>query len=396
MTRSSSLDSARDTTWTTTCTNGFATATDLAAGQTSTGTVSFADGQSSATLVVNVKGDSTVESDETMTVTLSNAPANSNIVTAAASTVLTNDDASLTITPLLADRNEGNSGYVEYTFTVTRAGNGSQVSTVNWAVDSGVANAVNGTDFYVSQPGGVSKDGNGIPYGTLSFASGETSKTITLRIAGDSTLELDETLRINLSNPSSGTEIQGGTADGYVRNDDAEFNITAGTASVVEGDNGFTGTAMTYTVTRTGYLSQTNTVNWTVGHGTTNIYDFTNGSNANINPSGTLTFNSGVTTQTITVYAYGDTGVGSIENNETFNINLSGANAGSSIGATGSYTSTLQNDDTQITASIDDMRVAETVAGQSTTFTVTFTRSGRGGAGRDRAADPRRCAHHRG
>jgi hypothetical protein len=187
---------------------------------------------------------------------------------------------------------------------------------------------------------------------------------------------VDETLRVNLSNPSSGTEIQGGTADGYVRNDDAEFNITAGTASVVEGDNGFTGTAMTYTVTRTGYLSQTNTVNWAVGHGTTNVSDFTNGSNANINPSGTLTFNSGVTTQTITVYAYGDTDVGSIENNETFNINLSGANAGSSIGATGSYTSTIQNDDTQITASIDDMRVAETVAGQSTTFTVTFTRSG--------------------
>ena len=376
VTRSGSLDGARDLTWTITGTNGFATGTDLAAGQAATGTVSFADGQTSATIVVNIKGDSTVESDETMTVTLSNAPANSNIVTAAASTVLTNDDASLTITPLLADKNEGNSAYVDFTFTVTRSGNASQTSTVNWAVDAAIANAVNGTDFYSSQPTGVFKDGNGIPYGSLSFASGDTSKTITLRIAGDSTLEADETLRVNLSNPSSGTEIQGGTADGYVRNDDAEFNITAGTASVVEGDNGFTGTALTYTVTRTGYLSQTNTVNWGVGHTTTNVNDFTNRVNANINPSGTLTFNSGVTTQTITVYAYGDTGVGSIENNETFNVNLSGANAGSSIGATSSYTSTLQNDDTQITASIDDMRVAETVAGQSTTFTVTFTRSG--------------------
>ncbi|WP_346288025.1 Calx-beta domain-containing protein [Zoogloea sp.] len=376
VTRSGSLDGARDLTWTITGTNGFATGTDLAAGQASTGTVSFADGQTSATIVVNIKGDSTVESDETMTVTLSNAPANSNIVTAAASTVLTNDDAGLTITPLLADKNEGNASYVDYTFTVTRSGNSSQTSTVSWAVDTGVASSVNGTDFYASQPAGVSKDGNGIPFGTLSFTSGETSKTITLRIAGDSTLEVDEALRVNLSTPSAGTEIQGGTADGYVRNDDAEFNITAGTASIVEGDNGHTGTALTYTVTRTGYLSQTNTVNWGVGHISTNINDFTNGVSANITPSGTLTFNSGVTTQTITVYAYGDTDVGSIENNETFNINLSGANAGSSIGATGSYTSTIQNDDTQITASIDDMRVAETVAGQSSTFTVTFTRSG--------------------
>jgi hypothetical protein len=210
--------------------------------------------------VVNIKGDSTVESDETMTVTLSNAPANSNIVTAAASTVLTNDDASLTITPCSPTRTKA----TPPTWThLHRHPLGQCVPDLHeLGGGCGIANAVNGTDFYSSQPAGVFKDGNGIPYGTLSFASGETSKTITLRIAGDSTLEVDETLRVNLSNPSSGTEIQGGTADGYVRNDDAEFNITAGTASVVEGDNGFTGTALTYTVTRTGYLSQTNTVNW--------------------------------------------------------------------------------------------------------------------------------------
>lgn len=377
VTRTGSLDGARDLTWTITGANGFSTATDLAAGQAASGTVSFADGQSTATIVVNIKGDSEVESDETMTVTLSNTPANSNIVTASASTIFTNDDASVSIAPLLADKNEGNSSYVDYTFTVTRSGNTVQTSTVNWAVDAGVANAVNGSDFFATQPVGALKDGDGIPYGTVSFASGETSKTITLRVAGDSALENDETLRINLSGPSAGTEIGTGTADGYVRNDDAQFNITAGTANATEGDAGHgTGVAMTYTVTRTGNLNQTSTVDWGVVHGTTNASDFTNGVGAHITPSGTLTFGSGVATQTITVYAYGDTGLDSVESNETFSIAITNPNAGSSLGTTATYASTIVENDTLLTLQADDMRMAEKVAGQSTSFTYTITRSG--------------------
>lgn len=377
VTRSGSLTGARDLSWTITGANGFTTGNDLASGQASTGTVSFADGQNTASIVVSIKGDSVVESDETMTVTLSGAPANSNITTASASTALTNDDASVSIATLLADKNEGNSSYVDYTFTVTRSGNTAQTSTVNWAVDAGVANAVNGTDFFATQPAGVLKDGSGIPYGTVSFATGETSKTITLRVAGDSTLEQDEALQIDLSSPSAGTEIATGSTDGFVRNDDAQFNITAGTAIATEGDAAHgTGVAMTYTVTRTGYLSQTSTVDWSVVHGTTSASDFTNGVAANLTPSGTLTFGSGVATQTITVYVYGDTGLNSVESNETFNVALSSANPGSSLGATTTYASTIVENDTLLNLQADDMRMAEKVAGESTSFTYTITRSG--------------------
>ncbi|CAH2030771.1 Calx-beta domain-containing protein [Trichlorobacter ammonificans] len=377
VTRTGSLVGARDLTWTITGTNGFTTAGDLADGQAASGTVSFADGQVSATIVVNVKGDSVVESDETMTVTLSGAPANSVIGTASASTVLTNDDASVSVATLLADKNEGNSSYVDYTFTVTRTGNTAQTSTVSWTVDTGVANAVNGSDFFSSQPAGVFKDGNGIPYGTVSFAGGETSKTVTLRVAGDSALEADEVLRLALSNASAGTQITTATADGFVRNDDAQFNITAGTANLLEGDGGHgTGKAMTYTVTRTGNLNQVSTVDWSVVHGTTTSSDFTNGVSANLTPGGTLTFANGVATQTITVYVYGDTGVGSVEGDETFSIQLANPNAGSSLGSTTSYNSTILDDDTRLTLSVDDYSKAESVAGSNTVFTYTVTRSG--------------------
>lgn len=372
VTRSGSLIGTRDMTWTL---SGGLNASDLAAGQLSTGTLNFADGQETATVTIRVRGDSSVESDEAVTVTLSNPSANASIGTASATTTLTNDDASLSISALSADKGEGNSGYVEFTFTVTRAGYTSQVSTVDWRVDPSVANAVNAADFFGTQAAGVARDGNGIPYGTVTFAAGETSKTITLRVAGDSLLESNETLRVLLENASPGNEIATASADGVVRNDDAELSIT-GTLTRSEGDGGHgTGAFFEYTVTRTGNLNQTSTVDWAVQHVDTNSADFTNGS-VNLNPSGTLTFAANETTKTFRVYAYGDTGVGSIEGNERFNLVLSNPSGGTSIGSSGSAQSTITNDDTLVTIEWAQARQAEKIDGETTTYTITLTRSG--------------------
>lgn len=373
VTRSGSLSGVRDLTWTL---SGGLDAFDLGDGQGTTGTVSFADGQATASVVIRVKGDSQYENDEALTVTLSNPPANSSIGTASATTTLANDDATLSIAALSADKGEGNSGYVDFTFSVSRGGYLNQASSVQWRVDTSVANAVDGADFYASQPGGVLLDGNGIPYGTLNFAAGENSKTITVRVAADSRLEANEVLKLVLENASAGSEIITGSASGVVRNDDAELNITAGSTSRSEGDGAHgTGAPFTYTVTRTGNLDQTSTVNWSVQHLDTNAADFTNGSTY-LTPSGTLTFAAGESTKSITVYAYGDTGVGSVEGNERFNLVLSGASSGTSIGATGSYQSTIANDDTRVTVEWAQARQAEKVAGENTTYTITLTRSG--------------------
>ncbi|QMV65535.1 Calx-beta domain-containing protein [Pseudomonas berkeleyensis] len=372
VTRSGSLNGARDMTWTL---SGGLNASDLGVGQASSGTLSFADGQSTATVVIRVRGDSNVEDDEAVTVTLSNPSANASIGTASATTTLTNDDASLSISPLSADKGEGNSGYVEFTFTVTRAGYTNQVSTVDWRVDPSVANSVNGADFFSSQAAGVLRDVDGIPYGTVTFAAGETSKTITLRVAGDSQLESNETLRVLLENASPGNEIATASADGVVRNDDAEVSIT-GTLVVNEGDAGHgQGAFFEYTVTRTGNLNQTSTVNWAVQHIDTTSADFTNGS-VNLNPTGTVTFAANETTQTFRVYAYGDTGVGSIEGNERFNLVLSNPSGGTSIGSNGSVQSTIANDDTRVTIEWVQARQAEKIEGESTTYTINLTRSG--------------------
>jgi len=374
VTRSGSLSGARDMTWTL---SGGLNASDLATGQASTGTLSFADGQSSATVVIRVRGDSTVESDEAVTVTLSNPSANASIGTASATTTLTNDDATLSIAALSADKPEGSeSGYVDFTFTVTRSGYLGQTSTVDWRVDPSVANAVNGADFFASQPSGVLRDGNEMPYGTVSFAAHETSKIITLRVASDSVLEGNETLRVLLENPSPGNELGTASASGVVRNDDAELNITGGTGSLPEGDGAhFNGTVFTYTVTRTGNLSQASTAEWSVQHLTTNAQDFSDGYNW-LTPSGTLNFVAGQSTATFQVRIYGDTGLNSVEGNENFTVVLKNPSNGTSVGANGSYQSTIANDDTLVTIEWAQARQAEKADGENTTYTITLTRSG--------------------
>ena len=372
VTRSGSLSGARDMTWTL---SGGLNASDLGSGQANSGTLSFADGQSTATVVIRVRGDSAFEGDEAVTVTLSNPSVNASIGTASATTTLSNDDASLSISAFSADKGEGNSDYVEFTFTVTRAGYTSQASTVDWRVDPSVANSVNAADFFGSQAADVLRDGNGIPYGSVTFAAGETSKTITLRVAGDSQLEGNETLRVLLENASPGNEIITAVADGVVRNDDAELSIS-GTLSRSEGDAGHgTGAFFEYTVTRTGNLNQTSTVDWAVQHVDTDYLDFTNGS-VNLNPSGTVTFLANETSKTFRVYAYGNTGVGSVEGNERFNLVLSNPSGGTSIGSSGSVQSTIANDDTRVTIEWAQARQAEKIDGETTTYTITLTRSG--------------------
>ena len=85
----------------------------------------------------------------------------------------------LSIAAANASLNEGNSGSTAFTFTVTRTGSTAGASTAAFAVTGSGANPAAAADF----TGGV------FPTGTVSFAAGETSKTITVNVAGDSTVE---------------------------------------------------------------------------------------------------------------------------------------------------------------------------------------------------------------
>ena len=113
---------------------------------------------------------------------------------------MTASHASLSIAALSADKAEGQSGSTPFTFTVTRGGDTSIATSASWAVTGSGANPAAGSDFV----GGV------LPSGTVSFAAGQTSKTITVNVAGDTVVEPDQGFTVTLSNPAAGTTI--GTA----------------------------------------------------------------------------------------------------------------------------------------------------------------------------------------
>src|SRR3989475_12454314 len=81
---------------------------------------------------------------------------------------------------------EGGSGTKSFDFTVTRSGDTSITSSVNFATADGTATIAN-SDYVANS-------------GTPSFAAGETTKTITIVVNGDTTVEPDETFSVNLSN----------------------------------------------------------------------------------------------------------------------------------------------------------------------------------------------------
>src|SRR5262249_18052598 len=79
---------------------------------------------------------------------------------------------------------EGNSGTINANFTVTLAPTSTGTVTVNWATADGTATAP--SDYVQGS-------------GTLTFAAGEGTKTVTVVVNGDTTVEGNETFFVNLS-----------------------------------------------------------------------------------------------------------------------------------------------------------------------------------------------------
>jgi uncharacterized repeat protein (TIGR01451 family) len=187
----------------------------------SSGTLTFNPGETSKNVTVNVNGDMTVEPDETFHLDLS-APTNATIADALGIGTITNDDvATPPATPSLAISDatvdpEGDSGTKNATFTVTLSSAAIGPITVNYATSDGTANAPG--DYTASS-------------GTLTFAAGDTSKTIPVPVVGDTVPEPDETFGVDLSAPSGAT-ISDGHGIGTIVDDDE----LGGGGSVGSGD----------------------------------------------------------------------------------------------------------------------------------------------------------------
>ena len=158
--------------------------------QPATGQLKIPSGQKTATVTIQVQGDTNAEADETFSVNLS-SPNNAVIGKSKGTGTILNDDGVVAAT---FDFNQANYNVNEelgaVTVTVTRAGDTSSAGSVDYATVDG--SATQKADFEYTA-------------GTLNFAPGETSKTFALLINEDSFVEGNENLTVTLSNPSGGS-----------------------------------------------------------------------------------------------------------------------------------------------------------------------------------------------
>jgi len=165
------------------------------------GTVTFAPGVTTATVTVVVHGDTIAEPNETFQVLLSQATG-AVIADGQGLGTVVDDEPRISINDVALL--EGRSGTKLFVFTVTLSATSAVPVTVNFATANGTAKS---TEDYNAQSG------------TLTFAPGQTSKTISIVVKGDRKREADETFFVNLSG-AVGALLLDGQGKGTIRNDD--------------------------------------------------------------------------------------------------------------------------------------------------------------------------------
>ncbi len=203
------------------------------------------------------------------------------------------------------------------TITITRSGSSFGAASVHFATSNGSATA--GSDYTaVSQ--------------TVSFAAGETSKTVSVPITDDSSIEPLETVSLSLSSPSSGATLGSPHAATLTISDnDRAIAFSSGSYSVNEGD----GTA-TITINRAGLTSGTDSVHFATANGTA-----TAGSDYTA-VSQTVSFAKGDTSKTVSIPITDDS---KVESSETVLLSLSSPSAGATLASPSSATLTISDND---------------------------------------------------
>lgn len=186
----------------------YATANGTAAAgadyEAASGTLTIPAGQTTGTITVLVKGDRQAEPNENFALNLSGAT-NATIADSQGVGTIVNDEPRISIGDV--SKKEGKKGQTtQFTFTVTLSAAYDQAVTMSFRTVDGTATTSDGD--YVAKTG------------TLTFAPGETTKTITIEVKGDSKQEANETFYLDLSGLSSNALFTKNRGTGTILNDD--------------------------------------------------------------------------------------------------------------------------------------------------------------------------------
>lgn len=224
---------------------------------------------------------------------------------------------------------EGNQGTTAFNFNVRLSSSSNLTVAVDYQTVNGAALA--GSDYQSAS-------------GTIVFNPGETSKTITILVNGDTANEASETFFVHLSNPVNAS-FQAVQGVGTILNDDvALLTLSQSSYSVSEGAG-----QISVNVTRSGDPSIPVTVNFstsdTAGSSACDVINGLASSRCDYAPgAGTLQLAAGETSKSFPIPIVDD---GLIEGTERLTIKLSAPTGGASLGAIS--TATLWITDNEIT-----------------------------------------------
>jgi hypothetical protein len=224
--------------------NGSATAgSDYTA---TSNTLSFAPGEISKTISVPIAGDTLAEGNETFTLNLSN-PTNATTADSQGVGTIVNNDSAPTLPQLSINDvtlTEGDSGATNAVFTVNLSVASTESVSVKYATADDTAKA--GSDYTAAS-------------NTLTFAPGETSKTISVPVIGDKLVEGSETFALNLSNPTNATLAD---AQGVATIQDNDSSSNPPPQGAFNYGEALQKSILFYEAQRSGKLPATNRVTW--------------------------------------------------------------------------------------------------------------------------------------
>jgi subtilisin family serine protease len=315
------------------------------------GTLTFAAGQTKRTFTVPIIDDTIDESNETVNLTLSNPIGGATLTTpnTAVLTIVDNDTGGalrLSAASYTVSETGGSA-----TITVTRKGGTASGVTVDYATADGTATA--GSDYMATS-------------GTLLFNVGETSKSFTIPVLDDALAEGNETVNLSLTNPTGGATLGSPkTAVLTIVDDEVSLQFSAATYTVSE-----SGSRATITVRRSGPTSPVVGVTYVTTDGTA-----TAGSDYTAT-SGTLTFAAGQTSKTFTVPIINDT---IDEADERVNLTLSNPTGGAQLGPQSTAVLTITDNDAG--GALRFSAATYSVSESGGVATITVTRSGGSASG---------------
>jgi alpha-tubulin suppressor-like RCC1 family protein len=167
------------------------------------GQLSFPPGYVSLVVQVPVTQDAVIEPNETVLLNLSNAVGATIFDNQGVGTIQADDGLLVSVGDKTTT--EGNLGFTPVAFTVSLSAAPTSAVSVDWATGDGTATAP--LDYTAAS-------------GTLTFAIGETSKTVSVQVVGDTGEETYETFFLRLSNPTGGASLGDAEGQGTITNTD--------------------------------------------------------------------------------------------------------------------------------------------------------------------------------